>query len=140
MQSSQKRSKSIRYEHILMSKIIKIRSVTFFPFSTFFPFFDVCSLKMAFSCEEGNATHCCAGVNSPRGSSFRGLCPLFPSGKRFSLHSRQLCPGQADSCPCGPGEETRWPLSSHSTNSVLEQPKGPIVQAASCLFNCEPLG
>jgi len=111
------------YECILMSKIIKTRSVTFFPFSTFFPFFDVYSLKMAFSCEAGSAMHLCAGVSILR-VSFQGSCALFPSGKRFSLCSQQLHLRQADSCPCSHGEVTRWPLSSHSTSSVLEQQRG----------------
>lgn len=140
MHSSQKRSKSIWYECILMSKIIKTRSVTFFPFSTFFPFFDIYSLKMAFSCEEGSATHLCAWVSSLQGSSFQGSCAAFPSGKHFSLCSRQLHLGQADSCPSSRREVTQRPLSSHRASSVLEHPKGLNIQAASCLFNCKPSG
>lgn len=53
-----------------------------FPFSTFFLFFDVCSMKMAFSCEEGSVTHLCAGVSS---QVFLSLRETFQSLKQTAF-------------------------------------------------------
>lgn len=113
-----------------MSKIIKMRSLTFFPFPFLSSIFYVCSPKMAFSCEEGSIIHLCTGVSSLQGACLQGSCDFLLLGKHFSLCSQQFHPGKENACPCGKGKVTWWPLSSHSASSVLAQPKELIITAA----------